>query len=188
MTAERRIDPADAELSEGFLHGDPAAHGTIRGWVVRIVRLRAWGLRRDDDLVQDILLDLLRNLGADRFQGRSSLKTYVERMAKYRCIDALRRERLRRHLSWEESGEPQPAHDDHPERRAVAAQEVRVAYAVLARLPERCRELLRRVVAEDATYEELAEELGVARGTVKSRVARCRDRANELRRRMGGSP
>ena len=56
----------------------------------------AWGLRRDDDLVQDILVDLLRNLGADRFEGRSSLKTYVERVAKYRCIDALRRERHRR--------------------------------------------------------------------------------------------
>ncbi|MCB1150855.1 RNA polymerase subunit sigma-70, partial [bacterium] len=60
--------------------------------------------------------------------------------------------------------------------------------AVLARLPERCRALLRRLLAEDASYEELAEEYGVARGTIKSRVARCREHANALRRRMGGSP
>ena len=69
-----------------------------------------------------------------------------------------------------------------------SAGEIRRAYAVLARLPERCRTLLRRLLAEDASYEELAEEYGVARGTIKSRVARCREHANALRRRMGGSP
>ncbi|MBC8426820.1 RNA polymerase sigma factor [bacterium] len=185
---DRRLTTADAALIEGFLGGDRDAVRTLDGWVARIVRLRAWRLRRDEDLVQDILLDLLRNLGDDRFEGRSSLKTYVERMAKYRCIDAIRRERLRRHVSWEEGGEPEPARDDSPERRAVARDEIRLAFAILSRLPARCRELLGRVLAEDASYEELAREQGVATGTIKSRVARCRQRANELRRRAGGSP
>lgn len=177
----------DVTLVDAFLNGDHQAHAEIRGWVERVVRLRAWGLNRHDDLVQDVLFVLLRNLGAGRFAGRSSLKTYVERIAKYRSIDMLRRERLRRHQSWEESGEPEPAHNDNPERRAEAGDETRLAFAVLSRLPDACRMLLKRLLAEDASYEELAREYDVATGTIKSRVARCRARANELRRRMGGS-
>ena len=182
------VDPRDARRIDDFLHGDPATCREIEGWVARIVRLRAWRLRRDADLVQDILFELLRNLGAGRFAGRSALKTYVERVAKYRCIDALRRERLRRHLSWEESGEPEPAHFDHPERRAEADQAVRLAQTVLSLLPAACRQLLKRLLVEDVSYEELAGEMDVATGTIKSRVARCRARANELRRKLGGAP
>lgn len=178
---------SDAERVERFLRGDAATHREIRGWIERIVRLQAWRLRRDEDLTQDVLFELLRNLGAGRFEGRSALKTYVERVTKYRCIDAIRRERLRNHQSLEESGEPEPTHSDHPERRAVANEETRRAYAVLARLPERCRQLLKRLLADETPYEELAAEYEVAIGTIKSRVARCRERANELRGRTGES-
>lgn len=183
MTADRTMD---LNLIEGFLHGDAEAHAQIRAWVQRVVRLRAWGLRSDEDLTQDILLHLLSNLGTGRFEGRSSLQTYVERMAKYRCIDALRREKRHRHLPLEESGEPEPRHNDNPLRRATASEETRLAFAVLERLPELCRSLLKRLLAEDASYAELARENDVAPGTIKSRVARCRARANELRAAMGG--
>ncbi len=187
MSADSLHEVSDPERIEGFLHGDAQAHREIRGWVERIVRLHAWRLRSNEDLVQDVLYELLRNLGAGRFEGRSALKTYVERVAKYRCIDAIRRARLRMHRSLEESGEPEPAHNDHPERRAAANEEIRRAYAVLALLPEPCRKLLKRLLADETPYEELAVEYGVAIGTIKSRVARCRKRAHELRRQRGGS-
>lgn len=188
MNADEAIshrDPAaDAVLMDAFLHGDRDATATIRSWVARIVRARAWRLRQDDDLVQDVIIALIDALTADRFEGRSSLRTYVERIAKYQCIDALRRERRRRTVSWEESGEPEPPADDDPGERVEASDEVRVAFAVLEQLPPACRELLQRVLAREEPYERLATESGVAVGTIKSRVARCRERAQALRDRM----
>ena len=145
-------------------------------------------LRRDEDLVQDVLLELMRVLAAGRFEGRSSLRTFVERVAKYRCIDAVRRDRRQALISWKDSGEPEPAHDDHPERQLAQRDEIRLCRAVLDHLPESCRALLHRVLAEDTAYEVLAKEMGVATGTVKSRVARCRERANALRRRLLAIP
>ncbi len=186
MTASNREN--DEALIGAFLRGDPNAIRTLSEWVARIVRLRAWRLRRDEDLSQDILVELLASFEAGRFEGRSSLRLYAERVAKYRCIDAVRRERHRRHLSLEESGEPEPAGSDRPDRKLDGREELRLCHAVLCRLPESCRELLRRVLAEEVGYEFLAKEEGVAVGTIKSRVARCRKHANDLRRRLTADP
>jgi RNA polymerase sigma factor (sigma-70 family) len=186
--APRAIAPQDAALIEAFLHGDQAAAAVIEGWVARICRLRAWRLRRHDDLVQDVLLELVKVLTAGRFAGRSSLQTFVERVAKYRCLDAVRRERKLRLVSWEDHGEPEPAIDDSPEERLATEEAIRLCRLVLDRLPAPCRVLLRQVLAEDRRYEDLAAEHGVALGTIKSRVARCRERASELRAHLLRTP
>ncbi len=181
---EQSATAADAALIEGFVLGDRDSVRTVHAWVARVVRLRAWRLRLDDDLVQDVLVDLIGVFGAGRFEGRSSLQTYVERIAKYRCIDALRRERLRNHPSLDEIREPDPVSDDRPDRQLIIDDEVRLCFLVLSHLTESCRDLLQRVLAEDTPYEDLAGHYDVAVGTIKSRVARCREQAKEWRRRL----
>lgn len=179
---------ADAELIAGFLAGERQSVRTIHNWVSRIVRLQAWRLHREDDLIQDVLVDLIGIFGTDRFEGRSSLQTYVERITKYRCIDTVRRERLRNHPSLDEIREPATAANDSPERQLIVADEVRLCFEVLSRLPAQCRQLLQRVLAENTSYEDLASEHDVAVGTIKSRVARCRKQAREWRHRLLAGP
>ncbi len=184
MTDNRQApDPweSDTDLLDDFLAGDRAAVQHITAWIERIVRLRAWRLQRNDDLVQDVLIELLTVLRAGRFEHRSALKTFVERVTKYRCIDAIRRQRLRTHISLEESREPEPRSHDNPEQELADRDAVRLCHAVLHRLPDNCRQLLRRVLADDVPYEEIARGQDVAVGTIKSRVARCREKANKLR-------
>ncbi|MEZ5063814.1 MAG: RNA polymerase sigma factor [bacterium] len=178
------LTEGDRELLEGFLHGDRRATEQVRDWILAVVRHRAWRLDRTDDLAQDAAAELIRAFRAGRFEGRSSLKTFVQTVTKYTCLDAVRRARRVSFLPLEETGEPEPPGDDDPGRDLDARETARLCYAVLRRLPEPCRRLLVRVAAEDPAYEDLAAELEVAVGTIKSRVARCRDRANTIRRRL----
>lgn len=176
--------PDDQAWIEAFLHGEERATAQAYDWIRAVVHHRGWRLGQSDDLVQDVAVELVRVFTAGRFEGRSSLKTFVQRIAKYTCLDAVRRERRASFTSWEETAEPEAPSSDSPDERLDAREVARLCYAVLSRLPAPCRSLLRRVLTDDPGYDELAAELGVAVGTVKSRVARCRARANELRRRL----
>ncbi len=178
----------DLALIEAFLYGEPDATRRVSDWVIAVVKHRAWRLRQTEDLSQEVLLELVRVLGAGRFQGRSTLKTFVQKVAKSTCLNAVRRERRATVLSLEETLEPQARPGDGPERELDGREVARLCYAVLSRLPAPCRSLLQRVLMDEPSYEDLAVELGVAVGTVKSRVSRCRERANSLRRRLLRAP
>ncbi len=188
MTDRKPATPlANTALIAGFLSGDRESVLTIHAWVAQVVRLRAWRLHCDDDLIQDVLVDLIGIFGKGEFEERSSLQTYIQRITKYHCIDVLRRERLRNHPSLDEIREPLPALNDNPERQLIRSDETRLCYLVLSHMSEPCQELLRRLFAENTPYEDLACEHKVALGTITSRVARCRSQAQELRRRLTGS-
>ncbi len=185
MTDKEPATPSEnATLIAGFLSGEGESVRTIHSWVAQVVRLRAWRLNCDDDLIQDVLVDLIGVFGKGGFEGRSTLQTYVQRITKYHCIDVLRRERLRNHPSLDEIREPLPAMDDNPERELIRNDETRLCFLVLKNLTEPCQDLLRRLYAENTPYDDLAREHGVAVGTIKSRVARCREQAKEWRRRL----
>ena len=51
-------------------------------------------------------------------------------------------------------------------------------------LTEQCRKTLRLVFFEKQCYKRIGEMLGIAEGTVKSRVSRCLEKAIALRERF----
>ena len=175
------MNEGDAERVEAFLFGDEAVTQEITSWIRTVVYHRAWRLQRSEDLVQDVLVRLLEALGNGRFEGRSSLRTFVERVAKYTCLDAVRRARRVDFVDLDETGELPAPSDDGVLDRMEADEQAQLCFAVLERLPEGCRDLLQRTLAEGVRYEEIAAAAGVAVGTIKSRVSRCRDRALRLR-------
>jgi RNA polymerase sigma factor (sigma-70 family) len=59
---------------------------------------------------------------------------------------------------------------------------------VLDRVPPDCRELWSMIVA-GLSYREMSLRMGVAEGTLRVRVLRCREKASALRRELlGGKP
>ena len=171
----------DNELAERFLFGEAAAHTEIDAWITPVVLCRAWTLRDErEDLVQEVKLKLLMIFQAQSFRGHSSLKTFVQAVAKNTCLDAVRRARRREMKPLCE--EQLPAPHDNPERRLERRESAQICYEIISRLPGPCRALFRMLFAEEKSYAAISEELGVAIGTVKSRIARCRDRAVQLRR------
>ena len=156
----------DLQLVRSAIAGDRMALATI----VRETQDHVWrycaylGRGSDtDDLVQDTYLRALRSLR--RYEGRSSLRTWMLSIARRVCADAVRSARRRRAIDALFVRE-------HP----VSDPGDRIAYALLidALTPDR-REAFVLTQIVGLSYADAAEVCGVALGTIRSRVARARD-------------
>ena len=133
------------------------------------------------DLTQEIFLRIFRHLS--KFRGSSSLKTWIYRVALNHCRSRLGRKRPAPQPLTGPEGEtvreiPDPGRS--PEDRAVAESESRLVAVALARLPRRFAEAVTLRDLEGLTYQEIAEVLRVRIGTVRSRIARGRERLREV--------
>lgn len=122
-----------------------------------------------DDLVQDVLLRLHRHLG--NLRGRDKLAALVYATARSVVVDHFRRRR-----STAEVSEDLPAESLVPEAFDPDPSEVlgRWLAGRVDRMPERYREVLRRTELQGQTQRQVADELGLAYSTVKSRAQRGR--------------
>jgi RNA polymerase sigma-70 factor (ECF subfamily) len=120
-------------------------------------------LRRDaEDIVQETLLGALKS--APRFEGRSSLHTWLCRIL-YNQVALLHRSRkVRRTDALPEALE---SHDPDPDARLDVQR-------MLAALSEEHRTIIVLRELEGLSYDEIAEQLSIPRGTVESRLFRAR--------------
>lgn len=139
--------------------------------------------RRDpglvDDAVQEACVRLIDALGL--FRAQSSLATFMAAVARRAALDELRkglRHRARVKRATRLADPPDHAGlDPAVEAERVAAYEG--VMAMLYRLPEPDRSLLYLRDAEGMEVGELAVEFGLPEGTVKSKLARARNRIRE---------
>ena len=157
-----------------------------------------------EDLLQESLVRAWR--GLERFEGRSSPRTWLYQIATNACLSALaQRERrvlpesLRRPaaegaaLEPPEEGvawlQPMPTRPLDVEARAEEREAVGLAFAIaLQHLPPRQRAalLLRDVVGYEAS--EVAAMLGTSTPAVNSALVRARERMERFRAEHGGEP
>jgi len=132
------------------------------------------------DLSQEVFLRVFRTL--PQFRGQSTLKTWIYRIAINQAANR-RRWWRRRHQSQQVGLEEHAAtHGEFAEtRRAADPDQVleerevaRKVWSALDQLPfdQRAVIVLREI--DGLSYDEIADSLGVAVGTVKSRLARAR--------------
>lgn len=176
---------ADLELVERHRRGDPTAFDEVferHQKLVYNVALRLSGDReRAADLTQEIFLRIYRHLG--RFEGRSSLETWIYRVAINCCRSRLSRRRPKTQSLPEAAAEVIEELRDaapNPERRAISRDTGRRLAGALSSLPAPFREAVVLRDVEGLTYKEIAEVLSVRIGTVRSRIARGRERLREM--------
>lgn len=177
MTAFER---SDDELVSAARQGDAAAmDALLRRHYDRVhaVCRRIAGSTRDaDDAAQEAMIRIVRNL--DRFDGRSAFGTWAYRIATNTSLDELRKRKRRPQLHSvpdddEQHGTPEQA--DELSHRVVESVADRLAIDdALAELPDDFRIPVVMRDVGDLDYAEIADELGVPVGTVKSRIARGR--------------
>jgi RNA polymerase sigma-70 factor (ECF subfamily) len=134
-------------------------------------------------VVQDAFIKAYGAL--DRFEGRSSFYTWLHRIVMNLCLDRKRRERSSRRVEWSEEVEREVEADPEspatPEPAlALERAELRAQLArAIAGLPEDARRTLELREIDGLSYQEIAEALGVPKGTVMSRLHYARRRVRE---------
>lgn len=178
------VSDHEATLVARCLAGDEAACTELVEEHQRMVFQLAWNLLGDQeeaaDLSQEVFLNVFRTL--DRFRGQSTLRTWIYRIVVNQASNRQRWWRRRfkaSQVSLEahvvNHGElASPLDDCAPERAFRQKEDADRVWSALRRLPfdQRTALVLREI--DGLSYEEIGYSLGVAVGTVKSRLARAR--------------
>jgi RNA polymerase sigma-70 factor (sigma-E family) len=133
--------------------------------LVRLAVLLVDDTETAEDVVQDVFARLQRSF---RLEDTDKALAYLQRAVVNGCRSVLRRRRTVRSsvLRHEPSG-------SGPEAAAILAEEHREVLAALHRLPARQREVLVLRYWSDLSEAQIAETLGISRGTVKSTASRA---------------
>lgn len=186
-TAPATVPLPDRELDLVERHrlGDPAAFEEVYALYERMVYNLALRMTGDPEesaeLTQEVFLRVHRHLG--RFRGGSTLKTWLFRIALNCCRSRLRRRRL---AIWSApAGAPDPLDrvpDERPGPEGDALQRDLGARltAALAALPLVFREAVVLRDVHGFSYDEIARLERVRIGTVRSRIARGRERLRRM--------
>lgn len=184
--------PLERALLDGCRQGDPQAFARLVALHERLVFNLAARLLGDleeaRDVSQEVFLQVFRTLSG--FQGRSSFKTWIYRIAVNQCHNRRRwwkRRRRGQQVSLEvlapadEARLGSPCAPDQEYERGERSRDVQRALQAVP-FAQRTVLLLREV--EGLSCEQVAEALGVPVGTVKSRLSRAREALRrELERR-----
>jgi RNA polymerase sigma-70 factor (ECF subfamily) len=193
-------DRSDQALLQAHVDGDAEAFGELfarhrdRLWAVA---LRTMGNPEDAaDGLQDGMIAAFRRAGS--YRGEAAVTTWLHRVVVNACLDRIRAAKIRRFEALPDDVEDRGTlvataeHDDQPEAAAEDAERRRRVLAALATLPADQRAALVLVDMEGYPVAEVAEMLGCAEGTIKSRCSRGRKRLAallvDLHRPNGGTP
>ena len=170
------MNGTESDLYTGLMEriaqeGDRAAYAAlfayyaprVKGYLVRL------GLEpaRAEDLAQEVMVAVWRK--ADSFdRSKATVSTGIFRIARNRRIDLFRREKT----AALDPSDPQlaPEAPPAPDSGVQATERERQVAAALADLPPEQREMVRAAFYDDLTHSEIAEQFGLALGTVKSRL------------------
>lgn len=159
----------DTALVQRLWSGDFDALGVLYDRYASLVYTTALGSLRDvasaEDLTQDVFLTLMHHRTYD--PERSSLPSYLSLLTRSRAIDRLRAQSTRHKYQhqWQQHAPlPEPGPMEH-----VSQQERhRLVREALSQLTRQQRQVLELSYYQGQSQTEIAEQLGVPLGTVKS--------------------
>jgi len=175
--------PDDNSLVRNARRGDAQAFRALVERYQRRVYQLALGMVKDADEAMDITQETFVRVHRylPSFKGESSFFTWTYRIATNLCLDAARRRGRSERVEMDESDAEIEAHMDPPsaalagpQRAALNAELKAKIDDALASLSENHRAILLLREVEGLSYEELAQALGIRKGTVMSRLFHAR--------------
>jgi len=155
------------------MHALFARHRTsIYRWLLRFVGSEALA----EDLLSEVFLDVWRQ--ADRFEGRSSVSTWLMSIARYKALSA-RRVRTEDELTEEIVAAIADTSDD-PEAALQEKDRGELLRQALTHLSREHREIIDLVYYHERSIAECAEIVGIPAATVKTRMFYARRKLAEL--------
>lgn len=132
---------------------------------------------RDDaaDAVQDAMHQLFRK--QESFDaGRGTLKAWFLKIVRNRCIDMQRKSRP---STATQQFDPVDSSESAPDQLTEKRELVASVRSALEAMPDAAREIIMLRDFHGLSYAEISEVLGVASGTVMSRLHRARQQLRE---------
>jgi RNA polymerase sigma-70 factor (ECF subfamily) len=140
-----------------------------------------------DDVLQLVFIQAYG--GLDRFEGRSTFKSWLFGIARHRCLDQLKqaRRRARRWLPW------RPVHEPAVEPLALDetgadAERRRALDECLAGLPVNTRDLVLLRFRQDLPYQDIETITGLPAATLRARVFRALSCLRRCLEEKGAAP
>ena len=172
LDARTRADEADVARARA---GDTAAFAAlvrrhqdrVFGFILRMLDARDEAM----ELTQDVFVKAWQALPGWRPEARFS--TWLLQIARNAALDQLRRRRLIQFAPLDDGMDVADTAPG-PEARYASRQRQALLENALQQIADEHREILLLREVEDLSYGELAAVLGIAEGTVKSRLARAR--------------
>ena len=129
-----------------------------------------------EDLISEVFLDVWRQ--ADRFEGRSTVSTWLLAIARFKALSALRRKP-------EEGLDEDAALEiedlaDNPEVTLEKKDRSAVIRKCLMGLSAEHREIIDLVYYHEKSVEEVAKIVGIPENTVKTRMFYARKKPEEM--------
>jgi RNA polymerase sigma-70 factor, ECF subfamily len=177
MSMSMHAQPAavdEKQITQRIVAGDREALGELYARYQRVLFGYLLQLTPDYGLAEEILQDTLVAVwkSAHRFEGRSSLQTWLIGVARRQAHNTLRQRKLP--IVDETEMEGLVASEPEPEAftlASMARDELAGAFRQLAPLH---REVLVLIFVHELSYQETATILEVPVGTVKSRICNAR--------------
>jgi|ERR1041384_666186 RNA polymerase sigma-70 factor (ECF subfamily) len=165
-TAARLDDPL-----EGLVAGDHAAFEQIVRQHQGMVFSLAYHFLRDrslaEELAQEVFLNLHQNLRS--IKSPEHLTFWLRKVTSHRCIDQVRRQKVRPQISLEDVAEPMAPTSDAAENDLFLSEMLR---RVVETLPEKAKLVVILRYQEDLDPSEIAKVLEMPLNTVKSHLRR----------------
>jgi RNA polymerase sigma-70 factor (ECF subfamily) len=177
----RVIEDPDHDLVRRWQAGDEGAfEQLVRLHEKKVFRLllRMMGNREEaEDVAQETFLSLHRH--GHRFRGDARFSTFVYRVASNAALNRRRtlgrnRARIKKLAVRQAAGDDLPQGPRDPEDAAIGSELSGVVRQALETLKPSLRLPVVLYDIEGLSYREIADVLGVAEGTVKSRIHRAR--------------
>lgn len=135
-------------------------------YVARIARTYGFGDADVEDVFQEVFLRTWRRL--DDIPGDDALRGWIGQVTRNLCVDRIRR------AVREVPGDDGVIDAAGPSEDVFAELELSLdVHEALRTLPDDCRSVLDAFFFRDRSYLQIADELGIAQGTIASRISRC---------------
>jgi RNA polymerase sigma-70 factor, ECF subfamily len=192
------MEADDLSLVSRAKAGEPDAFRALVVRYQRKVYAVALGIVKDPDLAWDVAQEAFVRVHGHlaEFEGKAAFSTWLFRIATHLSIDTVRRERTSHkddvdevneaHLAEGGEGILSTSLGNDPRENALRRELAGKIQEALATLPEKHRTILVLREVEGLSYEELAERLGIHKGTVMSRLFHARKKMQAALRRYAG--
>lgn len=146
----------------------------IRGHIQTLVP----DIRDAEDLSQEVFAKAFQMI--ESYDPQYAFSTWIYTIARNSSIDFVRKHRISaRPLDYIDGGEENTGAENwvpSPEEHLIFEQEIEKIKKAIDSLPEMYRIVAHMRFVHEYAYEEMAKELGLSLGTVKTRIRRAKER------------